>query len=213
MERRNPVTEAASTGPSVQPEDDTSTNIVCDTSSPPDVETDAEVEISDSEGDTKILNVNEEKDEDQARPNLGQIHVALARPNPEPMHEDFIATVYPKVYEILKHTTEEHVFLENQPSSFETLSSMKNQDDVFTYGDQLLYDRPMKEELDKANMETEVESIVTVPIHQSFSTSPLFSTPFIDVTQPKPVSPPIQEPIFTDTTTTTTTTLPPPLLP
>ncbi|GKA05159.1 hypothetical protein Tco_0684279 [Tanacetum coccineum] len=40
--------------------------------------------------------------------------------------------------------------------------------------------------------------------------TPPLSTPVIDITQPKPVSPPIQELIFTATTTTTTTTLPPP---
>nr|GFC21919.1 histone deacetylase 14 [Tanacetum cinerariifolium] len=32
--------------------------------------------------------------EDQARPNPGQSHVALVGPNLEPMHEDFVATVY-----------------------------------------------------------------------------------------------------------------------
>nr|GEV66201.1 hypothetical protein [Tanacetum cinerariifolium]GEX49128.1 hypothetical protein [Tanacetum cinerariifolium] len=72
-------------------------------------------------------------DEDQARSNLGQCYVALAGPNPEPMHEDFIATIYPKVHKCLKHTTEEHVLLENPSSSFGTLSSMKNLDDAFTY--------------------------------------------------------------------------------
>ncbi|GJS78381.1 hypothetical protein Tco_0728262 [Tanacetum coccineum] len=126
------------------------------------------------------------------------------------MHDDFIATVYPKVHESLKHTTEEHVLLENPRSSSGTLLSMKNLDDAFTYGDQIMYDKPKEEEPDKANVETEVESMVTVPIHQASSTTPLLSTPVIDLTQPKPVSPPIQEPTFTATTTTTTTTLPPP---
>ncbi|GKF27466.1 hypothetical protein Tco_0083360, partial [Tanacetum coccineum] len=32
--------------------------------------------------------------EDQAEPNPGQSHVALAGPNPKPMHEDFIAAMY-----------------------------------------------------------------------------------------------------------------------
>ncbi|GKG63164.1 hypothetical protein Tco_0638811, partial [Tanacetum coccineum] len=40
-------------------------------------------------------------EEDQAGPNPGQSHVALAGPNPEPMHDDFIATVYPRVHESL----------------------------------------------------------------------------------------------------------------
>ncbi|GJS56031.1 hypothetical protein Tco_0629393 [Tanacetum coccineum] len=122
-----------------------------------------------SEGDTKILNVDEERgenvsdmvgleertieldegqagsdpsntlesrpppDEDQAGSNPRQSRVALAGPNPESMNEDFIAIVYPKVHERLKHTTKEHVFLENPPSLSKTLSSTKNLDDAFTY--------------------------------------------------------------------------------
>ncbi|GJS21646.1 hypothetical protein Tco_0450278 [Tanacetum coccineum] len=45
-------------------------------------------------------------------------------------------------------------------------------------------------------------------IYLASSSVPLLSTPIIDLTSPKPVSPPAQEPIFTATTTTTTTTLP-----
>ncbi|GKC38678.1 hypothetical protein Tco_1051062, partial [Tanacetum coccineum] len=154
-------------------------------------------------------------DEDQARSNPGPSHVALARPNPKPMHEDFIVTVYPKVHEILKHTTEEHVFFENPPSSSGTLSSMKNLDDAFTFGDQFINDKPTEEEPSKANMESEVESMVTIPIHQASSSAPPLSTPIINLTTPKLISPPVQEPVFTATTSTTTTTtlnlLPPPL--
>ncbi|GJU02821.1 hypothetical protein Tco_1113159 [Tanacetum coccineum] len=217
LESRAPVTDEASTGPLAQPENDTSANIVRDTPSPPDVEISAEAEISDSKGDTEILNVGDEKgedvsntvaleersvkldegqagsdpgntlesrpppDEDQAGSNLGPSHVALAGPNPDPMHEDFIVTIYPK-----------------------------NLDHAFTYGDQFLYDKPTEEEPGKANMETEVKSMVTIPIHQASSTDPPLSTPVIDLTQPKLVSPPNQEPTFTATTTTRTTTLPPP---
>ncbi|GJR80332.1 hypothetical protein Tco_0151117 [Tanacetum coccineum] len=32
-------------------------------------------------------------EEDQAGPDPGQSHMALAGPNPEPMHDDFVATV------------------------------------------------------------------------------------------------------------------------
>ncbi|GJZ26024.1 hypothetical protein Tco_0570277 [Tanacetum coccineum] len=88
-----------------------------------------------------------------------------------------------------------------------TLSSMKNLDDAFTYGDQFLNDKPTEEEPDKANVEIEVESMVTVPIHQASSSAPPVSTPLIIISSPKLVSPPIQEPVFT---ATTTTTLPPP---
>ncbi|GJT58126.1 hypothetical protein Tco_0993180 [Tanacetum coccineum] len=72
-------------------------------------------------------------EEDQAGSNPGQSHVVQAGPNPEPMHEDFVATVYPQVHESLKLTTKEHVHIENPPSSSRTLSSMKNLDDAFTF--------------------------------------------------------------------------------
>ncbi|GJR61239.1 hypothetical protein Tco_1503401 [Tanacetum coccineum] len=149
-------------------------------------------------------------EEDQAGSNHEQSHVVQAGTNPEPMHEDFVSTVYPQVHESLKLTTEEHVHIENPPSSSGTLSSMKNLDDAFTLGDQFLNDKPTEEELGKANVETEVKSMVTVPIHQASSLALPLSTPIINLTSPKLVSPPVQEPIFTATTATTTTLLLPP---
>ncbi|GJS34066.1 hypothetical protein Tco_0532448 [Tanacetum coccineum] len=117
----------------------------------------------------------------------------------------------PKVHESLKHTTEEHVLIENPPRSIETLSSMKNLEDNFTFCDQFLNDKSTKDELGKAHVETEVEYMVIVPIHQaSYSAHPI-STPVIDLLAPKPVSPHVQEPIFiAKTATTTTLPLPPP---
>ncbi|GKD00200.1 hypothetical protein Tco_1170474 [Tanacetum coccineum] len=50
-------------------------------------------------------------------------------PNPEPMHEDFIATIYPKNL------------------------------DAFTFGDQFIDDKSPKDELGKPNVETKVESM------------------------------------------------------
>ncbi|GJR08380.1 retrovirus-related pol polyprotein from transposon TNT 1-94 [Tanacetum coccineum] len=240
-----------STGPSVQPQDDTSANVIRDTSSPSDAETGADTKKSTSKADTEIFYDDEEHgeevshtvaleertveldsgqagsdpgktpesqpppervlmEEDQAGSNRGQSHVVQAGPNLEPMHEDFVATVYPQVHESLKLTTEEHVHIENPPSSSGTLSSMKNLDDAFTFGDQFLNDKPTEEEPGKANMETEIESMVTIPIHQASLSAPPLSTPIINLTPPKPISPPVQEPIFAATTATTTTTLLPP---
>nr|GEW35021.1 histone deacetylase 14 [Tanacetum cinerariifolium] len=68
-------------------------------------------------------------EEDQAGSDPGQSYVAQAGPNPKPMHEDFIATVYPEVHESLMLTTKEQVHI----SSSETLSSMKNLKDAFTF--------------------------------------------------------------------------------
>ncbi|GJW43248.1 hypothetical protein Tco_0072047 [Tanacetum coccineum] len=137
----------------------------------------------------------------------GLSHVALAGPDPEPMHDDFVATVYPQVHESLKHPDEEHVHEENPLSSTGTLSSMKNLD-AFNFGDQFLNDKPIEEDPRKTNMETEVESMVNIPIHQASSLVPPLSTPVIDLSPPKLVPSTTQAPIFTATTVTTTTTLP-----
>ncbi|GJT27060.1 hypothetical protein Tco_0907335 [Tanacetum coccineum] len=181
-----------------------------DSNSTNDAETDADMEQSTSKADTEILYVEEERGEevsntvdleertieldkghDGSDPDPGQSHVAQAGPNPEPMHEDFIATVYPKVHESLKLTTKEQVHIENPPSSTRTLSLMKNLEDAFTFGDQFLDDKSTEEEPRKANMEIEVESMVTVPIHQASLSVPPLSTPIIDLSPPKPVSPPV----------------------
>nr|GFB92185.1 hypothetical protein [Tanacetum cinerariifolium] len=122
------------------------------------------------------------------------------------MHDDFVATVFPKVHESLKHTTEEHVHLENPLSSSGTLSSMKNLEDNFTFGDQFINDKPTEKDPRKTNVEAKVKSMVTVPIHQASSLFSPLSTPVIDLTPPKPVSFIVQEPIFTTTPATTTTT-------
>ncbi|GKC80316.1 hypothetical protein Tco_1131090 [Tanacetum coccineum] len=124
-------------------------------------------------------------DEDQAGPDLGEIRVALAGPNPEPTHEDFMANVYPNVHESLKFPADEHVILE---------------------------DPLIQDESEKLNVEAEVVFMVTVPIYQVSSSAPPLSTPIIDLSPPKPVPSTTQSLIFTATTTTTTTTfpLPPP---
>ncbi|GKD96483.1 hypothetical protein Tco_1380380 [Tanacetum coccineum] len=146
--------------------------------------------------------------EDHAGQNPGHSHEALAGTNPEPMHDDFIATVYPKVHESLKHIMEEHVHLENPLSSSGTLSSMKNLDDAFSFDDQFLNDKPMKEEPGKTTVETKAESMVIVPIHQASTSVPPLSTPIIDLSPLKPVSSPLQEPVISANTEATTTTLP-----
>nr|GEV88868.1 retrovirus-related Pol polyprotein from transposon TNT 1-94 [Tanacetum cinerariifolium] len=154
------------------------------------------------EGKGKVIATDE-----QAGSNPRQSPVALSGPDPKPMHDDFVATLYPQVHESLKQPDKEHVHVENPLSSTGTLSSMKNLD-AFTFGDQFFNDNPTKEDLGKTNMETEVESIINVLIHQASSSVPILSTPVIDLTPSKPISPTIQEPVFTATTEITTATLP-----
>ncbi|GJV03088.1 hypothetical protein Tco_1336657 [Tanacetum coccineum] len=64
FQRRTPATEEASTGPSAQPQDDTSANIVHDSPSPADAKTGADTNKTNSGGDTKILQIGEEQRED-----------------------------------------------------------------------------------------------------------------------------------------------------
>ncbi|GJR75967.1 hypothetical protein Tco_0088332 [Tanacetum coccineum] len=216
FQRQILVAQDVTKRPSAQPEDDTSANVVHDTPSLADNKTTvAETKRSNSENDTKILHIADDQEhvimeEDQAGLDPGTSYVALARPNPKPMHEDFIAIVYPQVHESLKHTTEEHV----HKSSSRTLSSMKNLD-AFTFGDQFINDKSQEDEPGRVNVETEVESMVIIPIHQASLFAPPLSTPIIDLSPPKSASTPVQELIFiaTTTTTTTTTLLLPPLPP
>nr|GEW05734.1 linoleate 13S-lipoxygenase 3-1, chloroplastic [Tanacetum cinerariifolium] len=213
---REPIAEATRPHPVVEGKgkDDASANIVHETPFPV--------------GDTEILNFGEEQEEDVnnkvyleektvgldegqtgSDPDPGQSHMALVGPNPEPMHDDFVATVYPKVHESLKFPTDEQVILEDPLSSSGTLSSMKNLDDTYTFGDQFFNDKSTEDEPGKQNVDAEVISMVTVPIHQAFTSVIPLSTPIIDLSPPKPVASPHLEP-FIAATTTTTLSLPPP---
>ncbi|GJT87755.1 hypothetical protein Tco_1069472 [Tanacetum coccineum] len=92
-------------------------------------------ELAAYEADIEILSVGEERPQDpgksaESRPppehevmkkdqvgsNPGLSHVALAGPDPEPMHDDFVATVYPQMkhLEINSSTTNQRKNLEKQ---------------------------------------------------------------------------------------------------
>ncbi|GKB24544.1 hypothetical protein Tco_0863945 [Tanacetum coccineum] len=152
-------------------------------------------------------------DEDQAGPDHVESHVALAGPDLEPTHDEFIADLYPKVHESLKFLADEHVVLEEPQSSSGTISLMKNLDDAYTIGDQFINDKATKDEPEKLNMESEVVFMVTVLIYQASSSVPPMFAPIIDLSPPKPAPSTTQAPVFTATTSATTTTrplLPPP---
>ncbi|GJT23427.1 retrovirus-related pol polyprotein from transposon TNT 1-94 [Tanacetum coccineum] len=83
-----------------------------------------------------------------------------------------------------------------------------------SFADQFLVEKSQEDEPEKTNTESEVQSMVTVPIHQDTSSVPLMTTPVIDLTVSQPVPTAIQAPLpiltatATTTTTMTTTTLP-----
>ncbi|GJV00968.1 hypothetical protein Tco_1330238 [Tanacetum coccineum] len=63
---------------------------------------------------------------------------------------------------------------------------MMNLEDNFTFGDQFFIDKYPEDEQGKANVDTKVESMVTVPIQQAYSSAPTLSTHVIDLSPPKP---------------------------
>nr|GEV36777.1 hypothetical protein [Tanacetum cinerariifolium] len=101
------------------------------------------------------------------------------------LDEGYTATAYPKVQENLKLAVEEHVLLEEPASSSRTLSSLQHLSKDISFGDLFFSERPL--DADK-NTETEVESIVNVPIQQAMSSISLMTSPIIDLTS-RPESP------------------------
>ncbi|GKD26604.1 hypothetical protein Tco_1232818, partial [Tanacetum coccineum] len=142
--------------------------------------------------------------EDQTGSNSGKLHVSLAGPNPEHMDDEFLATAYPKVHENLKLITDERVIEENPESHSGSMSSMKNLDDTYNFGDQFLYDKPTEDDQEKSKVIEESDSTIPDPSHQTVTSTPPVIAPFTDVSSIKPsslVSPP---PINTEATTITT---------
>ncbi|GJU88667.1 hypothetical protein Tco_1301090 [Tanacetum coccineum] len=121
-----------------------------------------------------------------AGPNLEHMDLeatdASTQQKPEQMDEEFTITAYPKVQENLKLPTEDQFFVE----------------------------KPQEEEPGKTNAEAEVQSLVSVPIHQDTSSVPPITTPVIDPTTMQSDSPLPTSTATTSIITTTITTLPPP---
>ncbi|GKA36552.1 hypothetical protein Tco_0723043 [Tanacetum coccineum] len=93
------------------------------------------------------------------------------------MDEEFTTTAYPSVQENLKLPTEDHVTFEEPASSTGTLSSLQNLDKELSFTGQFFVEKPQEEEPEKTNAELEVQSMVTVPIHQDTFSVPPMTTP------------------------------------
>ncbi|GJR84951.1 retrovirus-related pol polyprotein from transposon TNT 1-94 [Tanacetum coccineum] len=198
--RRDQTPHDSTTGPSSQPEDDTSEKVIHESSSTSDSErTKSETEAAAPKGD---------KDQDEVDTSTvtsgvsipvsdpEKAHEALAGPDPEPMKEDqtgsdsgklhvslddeFLATAYPKLHENLKLITDERVIDDKPESHSGSMSSMKNLDDTFNFVDQFFMG------------------------HQTVTSTPLVIAPFTDVSSTKPSSLVTTPPINTEATTITT---------
>ncbi|GJX72228.1 hypothetical protein Tco_1131065 [Tanacetum coccineum] len=91
------------------------------------------------------------------------------------------------------------------------VNKMKAKLDKHCFTDQFFMEKPYKKEPEKTNVESEVQSMVTVP---DTSLVPPMTTPVIDLTTSQSDSPTVHAPLPTSTAITTTiittTTLPPP---
>nr|GEW82217.1 hypothetical protein [Tanacetum cinerariifolium] len=167
ISKETPVTQDASTGPYAQPQDDTSVNVVQDTLSLVNSTNDASTATEEVSNTMALEEITIEFNEGHAGSDPGKTPDSRPLPEREHMEEDQAGSDPGQSYE--------QVHIENPPSSIGTLSSMKNLEDAFTFSDQFLNDKSMEEESRKPNVETEVESTVTVPIHQAFSSVPPLS--------------------------------------
>ncbi|GKC51967.1 retrovirus-related pol polyprotein from transposon TNT 1-94 [Tanacetum coccineum] len=136
---------------------------------------------------------------------------ASTQQKPEQMDEEFTTTAYPNVQENLKLPTEDQVILEEPASSSRTLSSLQNLEKDLSFTNQFFIEKPQEEEPGKTNAKAEVQSMVSVPIHQDTSSVPPMTTPVIDLTKSQSDSPlPTSTTTISTITTTTPTLLPPP---
>ncbi|GJZ44085.1 hypothetical protein Tco_0591340 [Tanacetum coccineum] len=203
FQRRTPATKEASIGPSAQPQDDTSANIVHDSPSPADAETGADTDRTNSGGDTEILQFGDEQGDDVTE------EVNLEDKTAE-IDEGQVGSDPAKTPES-RRLPDDNKMDENQagpdpgekdpPSSTGTLSLMKNLEDAYTIRDQFFNDKSTEDEPGKLNVEAEVVSMVTIPIYQASSSVPPMSTPVIDLSPPKPAPSTTQAPLDARVTT------------
>ncbi|GJT21812.1 hypothetical protein Tco_0891749 [Tanacetum coccineum] len=146
--RRDQAPHDSTTGPSSQPEEDTSEKVIHESSS-----------TSDSERTERVKKIASAPKgvKETSRPLTGDMsfwldqtlspckktrldqtlekYVTVVGPNPEHMDDEFLATAYPKVYENLKLITDERVIEDNPESHSGSMSSMKNLEDTDNFGD------------------------------------------------------------------------------
>ncbi|GJT64516.1 hypothetical protein Tco_1015996 [Tanacetum coccineum] len=83
------------------------------------------------------------------------------------MDDEFLSTAYPKVYENLKLITDERVFDDKPESHSGSMSSMKNLDDSFNFGDQFLHDKPTEDDQERSKVREESDSTIPDSSHQT----------------------------------------------
>ncbi|GKE03938.1 hypothetical protein Tco_1395956 [Tanacetum coccineum] len=160
---------------------------------------------SESESDEEVLPMIQSgaQDEGQAGPNPGIQDEGHAGSNPG----DAAVSQHQSSHVVHAGPNLEH--MDSKVTDTSIQQNPEQMDEEFTTTAYPNEDKP-----GKTNTESEIQSMVTVPIHQDTSYVPLMTTPVIDLAVSQPVSTTIQAPLPTSTTTitaitTTTTSLPP----
>ncbi|GJU89961.1 retrovirus-related pol polyprotein from transposon TNT 1-94 [Tanacetum coccineum] len=152
---------------------------------------------------TKIYDEVDMSTELRTRSDSGNTCVS-AGPNPSTWMKNSSATAIPKGHVNLKLITDERVIDDKPESHSGSMSSMKNLDDTFNFGDQFLHDKPTEDEQEKSKVREESDSTIPDSSHQTATSTPPVIAPFTEVSSSKPsllVTPP---PINTEATTITT---------
>ncbi|GJV82278.1 hypothetical protein Tco_1518148 [Tanacetum coccineum] len=111
---------------------------------------------------------------------------------------------YKVFHENLKLITDERVIDDKPESHSGSMSSMKNLDDTFNFGDQFLHDKPTEDDQEKSKVREESDSTIPDPSQQTVTSTPPVIAPFTDVSSTKPSSLVTPPPINTEATTITT---------
>nr|GEW98641.1 retrotransposon protein, putative, Ty1-copia subclass [Tanacetum cinerariifolium] len=123
--------------------------------------------------------------------------------NLEQLDEEFTTTAYPNL------PSEDPVIPKEPVNSTRTLSSLQNLEKELSFTNQFFVEKQQEEEPRKTNAEAEVQSMVSVLIHQDTSPVPPITTSVIDLTTSQSGSTlPTSSP--TTSTVMTKTTIPPP---
>ncbi|GJV64881.1 hypothetical protein Tco_1475709, partial [Tanacetum coccineum] len=123
------------------------------------------------------------------------------------MDDEFLAIAYPKDHENLKLITDERVINDKPESHSGSMSSIKNLDDTFNFGDQFLYDRPREDDQKKSKVREESDSTIPDTSHQTVTSTPSLIAPFTDVSSIKPSSLVTPPPINIEATSITASLL------
>ncbi|GJS24441.1 putative ribonuclease H-like domain-containing protein [Tanacetum coccineum] len=183
LARRDQTPPDSTTGPSSQPDDDTSDKEIHEPSSTSDSER--------TESDTESAAPKGDKDQDEVDTST-VLKVTKIKHNP-------------KVHEKPEAPNNEKVSSKKNPESFWFFySTMKNLDDTYNFGDQFLYDKPTEDDQEKSKVIEESDSTIPDPSHQTVTSTPLVIAPFTNVSSTKPSSLVTPPPINTEATTITT---------